>query len=1316
MKRTLLILFSIIWILLPCSATLIRRIDTSEGLSSKRVIDIEKDLKGYMWFLTLEGADRYDGKNITHYPLMDNDLQIHPVSGSNTFLRGNNGSLWQLGSDGKLFHYSIQKDQFIFTHQFPAQNIAETNLPVSIGYIDSSHHIWYFEGGKVHIYQTNQQKEIVLEAPTSEIPSAMVEVEKELYYIACQQQITLARWINNELIYDEIPKLKGIKDPSYLYFDKKLQILVIGTLNEGIYLYNRQKKELHKVHHNSGNIHINKIIENQLVENDLLVATNGAGIFRFNLATQILTQVVEKDNEVTEQLKRSVIRDLYYDPSGKLWIASYLRGVFVYRGDTPKHEWITHNPHTTQSLCNNHTTRIIEDSEGDIWFSTFDGVSCYFTQTKEWKRVSLPPHITFPFGNHLILSIYEAEPGKILAGGYMSKLYTIDKKSMSFSETAWFKPYEQLGHPAHYIRSILKDQEGFIWVGGFPYLIGYKPTTNESVQIPFSQPIYDLAEKDSSSLWVGTRNGLFVLNKHDHQSVVEIEQLKELGQIHHIYVDQKEQTTYIATQSQGLISYNNVTGKVMRYTEENSALNSNRIYCILSNEREEYFLTTEEGVSYFNPKEQLFTNWEEEQGLGSTSFSQAAGVRTQKGEMIFGSINGALLLNDSTSFAKKEETKMIFKDLYLSYERVVPGEEGAPLINHLDDTDEVSIDSEHSIFSIEIGSINFDAPSSILYSWKLDNFYEKWSAPSSRTRIRYMNLNPGLYKLRIRAISKENGHVLEERSLNIHIKESFWNSWKGYLLNLLVILLLLTIVVGFFYIHKKQLSLKNQFKFLVKSLQDMQTPLTLIKAPLQSLLDKGMIPSWGEKQLQIALQQVNHLTEMNKLLLTLEKEEREKTILSVTKNELNNYLKESIKPLQYILEQKQLTITHSSSHESIDVWINKCNMDYVVQSLLITIIKQSTIGGEIRVATQLEENKWNLQIESNPKNRNAEEQIPLHKRFNKKSSTSTKWADGDMGIQLTTQLIKHHEGSIQIVRKKEQGVTLQLSFPLEGASTTRETILTNQWITTADSKQNATTLQGESNEQKTTILLIESDETVKNILVESLQEEYTIWHSSGAQEAFLQLEKEHPEIIISDILLPQLDGYAICQKLKSNPSTSHIPVILLMSERDDESIIRGLKNKADRCIVKPFDIRLLKAYITNVVENRVKQQRGLTHQLTSTDRVNPEEEYDSDKLFLLKVKETVKENLDKEFTIDQLCHAMLISRTSFYTKMKALTNQSPHDFIRRIKMERAEELLKSRRYSVGEIADMLGFNDPKYFTDIFKKHAGVTPSTFMKQQ
>ncbi|MGL4851636.1 MAG: hybrid sensor histidine kinase/response regulator transcription factor [Phocaeicola sp.] len=1313
MKRIRLLIIFIVSFALHTFATPYRCIDTSNGLSSKRIISIEKDEKGYMWFLTHEGADRYDGKELTHYPLIDNGLLIHPSPIASTFLKGSNGTIWEVGLNGRLFEYNIDQNEFQVVHRFPSQTPTESSTPISKPYIDKSDQIWYFEGNNIHIYKTDLARSFTTPSPSFEAPSAIVETDKENYYIATKEGIFRARWSDNELIYQEPTELKEIKETSFLYFDEEHQILVIGTFDQGTFLYDLKKKKVIALSQKMSNIHISKIIENQYDHHELFLATIGAGVHKINLESYQIENAFPPESPIGEQLNRTVVRDLFFDESGNIWFGCYLKGIFIHPMDTPKHTWIRQNPNNPNSLVNNHITKVLEDSDGDIWFSTFDGVCCYFTQTKEWKKVSIPSHSFLPLGNHIILSICEESPGKFLAGGYMSKLYTIEKRNMTFSETPWFHSHERMNQSGHYIRSILKDNNGTIWIGGFPYLVRYEPRTQQSTNFMVNEPIYRLTQKDSSSIWVGTSNGLLLLDI-EKQQLKKMELIPEIGHINDIFQDVKEEKTYIGTLNQGFISYNNTTNKVTQYKDENTSLNSNNIYCIVPNMKEELLLSTEKGISIFNTTERTFANWKEEEGLGATNFSQAAGTRTQRGEIIFGGVNGAILLSDTASFTQKKHSKMVFNDFYILYQKVIPGKDNSPLSQHIDNTQKVILNHDQNIFSLVVGSVNFENASSILYSWKLDNFYEKWTTPSTNKRIQYMNLKPGSYKLRVRALSKENKHVLEERHLDIHIKDSFWTSWTGWVIYLSFLSLAGILLTRYLRIEKDREASKDKIQFFTNTAHDILTPLTLIKTPLNELLIKEELSEWGKNRLKVAIQSTENLADLTRTFINSLNKENSTIAIHVADYELNEYLKSCITPFEAIACQKEITISIVPKSGNIQIWIDKNKMNYILRNLLISIIKQTTKGGEIRFETEIKENEWIVTIHSTPPTDAPKAERLFYKQFFKNENEKvTEEMKSGMTILTTTRLVKKHAGNMIIYNQKEEQISIKLSFPI-----TSPLYEYNAFVKTVrrTENENAIKLETETTIQKPTLLLVENNEDLRIIIADSLSEEFQLREATNTTEAVEKIKIKQPDIIVSDIKMPELDGYTLCKQLKENIETSHIPVILLTTETNNESMLIGLKNKADKCIVKPFDMQLLKANIHNILENKEIQRKAFSKmQIASLSEIDKEADFDIEQLFMIRVTEAIKESIHKELNVDNLCSTLNMSRSSFYTKIKALTNQSPSEFIRSTKMKRAEELLKSKRYTVAEIADMTGFSDPKYFTDIFKKYYGLTPSAYMKQ-
>lgn len=345
--------------------------------------------------------------------------------------------------------------------------------------------------------------------------------------------------------------------------------------------------------------------------------------------------------------------------------------------------------------------------------------------------------------------------------------------------------------------------------------------------------------------------------------------------------------------------------------------------------------------------------------------------------------------------------------------------------------------------------------------------------------------------------------------------------------------------------------------------------------------------------------------------------------------------------------------------------------------------------------------------------------------FRGKNATNLQITGSDIGMMLTYKLIKNHCGKISMSSIENMGTTFKLSFPIKSRK------YNNKLFPKADVIDPLPIVREENKEEVTIppipqlkqadkeapyILVAEDNVELRTFLLQILSDEYQVTGVSNGQEVINSIKTKQPDLILSDIMMPELNGEQMCRIVKNDVETSHIPVILLTALNDKESIIKGLQSKADRYIIKPFDVGVLKANITNVLAIReLIRKRYSQFQFTTEEENVPHPPLDLDQEFIIKVTETIKKNLSKELNVDTLCAAFNMSRSSFYNKIKALTNYSPSEFIRKVRMNEAAILLKSKKYTVSEVSDMLGFGDPKYFTDSFKKYFDVPPSVYMKQ-
>lgn len=656
MRRILLLICLFVILVTPAVAQLYQYLDTQNGLSSRRVLSIRKDKKGYMWFLTHEGIDRYNGKQYTHYSLTANGKLLNFFPNLNTLQIDTAGVVWEIGKTGHLFKYNSLQDKFELVCDFASKDKSNSGLPLTASFLDSKdNNILLCTKNKQYLFDIDTHELIQLESPIKEEITYIAKSTNNQYFLASSHKIYCARLNHGRLEVIKHPELDNFHIVNYIYFHPETQMLVIGTLLDGIYLYNIHSRQLIDVHNGLQDINVNSIIASKENENEVLIATNGAGVYKLNLGTYELTNFLNADHNHSNKMNGNIINDIYIDDDQKLWMAVYPIGITVYSEKYPGYQWIQHSYDNPNSLIDNQVNYILEDSEGDIWYATNNGVCCYSPSTKQWTNLLSTYQHDTPNQNHVFISICESRPGVILVGGYMSGMYKIDKKNMT---TQYFIPQtlnDDTVKPDKYIRCIYKDWDNLIWAGGYYNLKSYDLDTKEMHCYNMDFPITYITNKDAHNLWIGTINGLYQFNKVN-QELKAVNLDSELGCINTIY-QSKKNITFIGTHGSGMWIYNNYTEKVTNYHINNSALISNNIHCILPALEDDLIISTEKGLTRFKTKEKIFSNWIKEQGLMSTSFNQAAGVHTRDKKFIFGCGDGAIELADTVTLPHQFKSK-----------------------------------------------------------------------------------------------------------------------------------------------------------------------------------------------------------------------------------------------------------------------------------------------------------------------------------------------------------------------------------------------------------------------------------------------------------------------------------------------------------------------------------------------------------------------------------------------------------------------------------------------------------------------------------
>ena len=1301
-------------------AQLYRYLETEDGLSSRRVISIQKDRKGYMWFLTQEGVDRYNGKQYAHYPLVAEGKPTQQFPNLNDLYTDNNGDIWITGKNGYAFRYNPLQDEYELVLNFSDSIKSNKRLPLTHTCLDSSNHLWMCTKNGQYIYHTQEKAFYQVESPIQEEITFLTQGKDNQYFIGTNHNIYIARLENRKLSISKDSLLENFHIIQHLYYHQPTETLFIGTLMDGFFLYDLRARTLNNIG-DLKDVTVNRVIQAYQSDKEVLIATDGNGVYKLDLSTLTLQRYLTSDQHYSNKMNGDIIKDICIDEEGRIWMAVFPISITIFSDKYPEFEWFRNTQETPHSLASNQITYLLQDSDGDIWMATSNGVSFYSPRTKTWRSMlSNRQRFEKDERNSVFISLCESTPGTILVGGYMSGMYRINKKDMN---PQYFSPQtEGYSHirPDKYIRSIYRDEEGIVWAGGYYNFKSIHPTTGKTEHYNTDYPITYITSKSKEELWIGTVNGLYLFNKRKKE-MREMLPSADMGTVNTIYQD-GNQTTYIGTHGSGIWIYQNQSGNLTNYYTDNSALICNNIYCILpSNNKHELILSTENELVCFNTKERIFQNWTKEQGLLSTKFNTASGIKTHKGVFAFGSDDGLIIIRDSIHLPYQFQSKLVFSDFNIHYQKMKPGGEHSPLTKPIDETEEIILSSDQNIFSFNVSSINYDCPSRIFYSWKLEGFYDEWSIPSESALIRYTNISPGEYTLKVRAILMDDGHTMEERHIRIIIEPPFTQTVWAYLIYAVIVLLIAAGIFRLIWLRKDKKVSNEKIRFFVNTAHDIRTPLTLIKAPLNEISTHEELSEEGKKNLSMAIHSTDMLSELATKLIEFQKEELYTSNIHVSECELNAYLQDFLEQFQPYAIKKDISFTFEGTDKALKVWIDRNKIDSILHNLVSNALKYTPNGGQVSIRLHNNGTHWFLKVADTGIGISPKDQKRLFKHlFRGENAVNLQITGSGIGLVHTYKLIRRHQGEITVSSKENEGTTFSLRFPIDSKKYihhTEDTVSSNPKKLVINAPETQETEDSHTPTTAATILLVEDNMDLRNFLRQSLSKTYRIMEAGNGQEALDQIAVHQPDLILSDVMMPVMRGDDLCRKIKSDVETSHIPVILLTALSDKENIIHGLEIKADNYIVKPFDVDILKASIASILANKEIIRKRFAQLNYRTEDLAPEVPgLDLDREFISKVTETVRKNLGNDFNVDSLCAAFHMSRSSFYNKIKALTNQSPSDFVRQIRMHEACVLLKSRKYTVAEVSDQMGYSDPKYFTDIFKKHYGMTPSAYMKQE
>lgn len=1227
---------------------------------------IVMDYSGLMWFSYLEGVASYDGYSLRTYPFrFDNKRRL---------ITDHKGNVYVYGEQSKtpIFSYDIKKDRFVEMLSLESPY----NVSVNSMVIDSNGNIVIATNSGIFSYNEEKDELVYFMKYRKENFLKVNVLDTGKYVFVSKEKIIMSRLdFENEEVIDLDGMLFDGNSVNTLYALNGM--LYIGT-KTGVYIYEYDDKLKFKTHILDG-CFVRAVV--QKTSSTILIGTDGRGIYEVE-KNDFKTKSHYSPTLENSYIKSNAIYDLFIDNYDRVWCATYQDGIHLY---DPRRKGIRAYP---IGDSNNAVNGILEDSKKDIlWFATNTGV---YNQTDEGIHNLLPRKD----GRGTSLSLCK-DDDYIYVGEYgsgISKIKLDNTKSVTKLKA---------NSPAvtNYVFSLLNDG-GYIWSGGIYGEFSKICKGNGYVDLLGNGIVYCIID-DYDKVIANIGFGLFSIKKRTlHKKDILKDIVDKHADLFKEYplvncFKKHDDLFYIGTSNVGFIIYdtNNDDCKVI-------PTNYGVMSVELDNDKNVWISTTN-GLAYIDKVSTKVTFL----GFNKGQFVRQSSCHTSDNMILFGTTSGVISVSPQKVIPElnREKDYIRLTDLKILYKSIK--ENDSKIEDAVDDLKDIELEYNQNTFSFEFIDLNYSHLKQVYFIWKLENYNDSWSAPVKHGTVSFTNVPPGKYKFVLRTVDG-----LSERVVNVVIKQPWWLSPLAFATYVMLLLMIVLWGVRYYYLRLKRKHSEEKLRFFIDASHDIRTPLTLIHAPLMALRREPNLSSSSQYMLHMIECNVNKLNNIINNILDYESLSSSKHELKYEWYSLNGLIKEHVDNFVLMAQTKDIKINYRLQEPDITTKIEIESVTTVIENLLSNAIKYSLPGGEIVVSTFYNDKHWELSVKDNGIGIPEKEKKNLFNGyFRARNAINSTETGSGVGMMIVFRLVNELNGDISFKSKEGEGTEFIVRIPI-----------IEKVVSTIEKTE--TDVDGEVEEEKAqeefihAVLVVDDNPEIIDFLSIYLSSDYKIRTATSASEAFDVLKKENINIVVSDVMMEGENGFSLCERIKSDERLMSVPVILLSALSDNESVIHGLKVGADDYVTKPFDPEFLKVKIRNLLsyKERIMKYKE-SDDATVEETVKIEQLNEMDKLFITNLNKAIEDNISNhEFNVDVLSKIMCMSRSVLYSRIKNLSLSPINDLIKEARMKKAAELLLTGMYSIADVADMTGFADSKYFSTVFGKHYGCSPSKYKK--
>lgn len=1349
---TSLLLLLLSSLLLTAQPYTLKRLSIEQGLSNNYVVSITQDKQGFLWFATEEGLNKFDGTRfITYYKNTHNSItgnELNCVYASPT-----QPIIWIATQRNGLNAYNYNTNTFTSYQNSPqdSHSLITNDVTTIAPAAQPDKGLWistYYRGIDyldLHTGQfTHYNKKTVPQLANEQTWTVMDGGDGEIYIGHVDSGLSILKLKDKSVRHFTHDPEKPNSLPGnevHCIFKDSTGNIWIGT-NRGLALFNAETGDFINFRNNLSDLHgtltSNIFAIRQFKDNKLWISTefNGIAILDLKQRLFLLPQQLRfeyiREGDDEHSLLNASVRTIFQDSFDNIWIGTWGGGINFIDNEPPLFSTWSYLPLPTNenNLNNKVATSICTDSQNRLWIGTDGGGINLFENE---KRVAVYKKETGQLGDNSVLSSLRDSENNLWFGTFQGGISRYNERLKKFT------PIHPEGNAHLDVRSLYEDRNHNIWIGSSEgvYIFSLNEDrithhyTTQNSQLS-GNLIRSISQDANGHIWIGTfGNGMGVYT-------TELKEIKRFSQhdgfcsntINHLFKDSKNRM-WIAT-GEGLVCFPMTDGFNHKTYQRKEGLANTHIRAITEDKKGNIWISTNVGISCYVADKESFFHYAPTDGLPRGSFMSSSVTQDSDGFIYFGSINGMcrfhpeMIINDRNAPSAVISEMRIFGRItnQANNETVIP----------LPDSGKVELNHDQSSFGITFNIQDYSLVNQVEYAYMLKGLEDSWYTANENNSVTFRNIPPGHYEFQVKTRIHNQEWSDKVTTLHIRIYPPLWLAWWA---KILYTLLITGTLIAFLRAYKRKVDLEGLYKlekknreqeqelnnerlrFYTNITHELRTPLTLILGPLEDMQKDTSLASRQVQKLSVIHQSAIRLLNLINQILEFRKTETQNKKLCVSQGNIASLIYETGLKYKELNHNPHLEFHIQTETDSMPLFFDKEIVTIILDNLISNAIKYTEKGKitlSLHRATHNDIAYTEIKVNDTGYGISAEALPRIFDRYYQESGTHQASGTG-IGLALVKNLVDLHEGEIVVESTPETGSCFVVSLLTDN-------IYPNALH--ADSPQQAKagnqdpimSASEASENSKPILLVVEDNEDIRQYIAEAFSEAFEVMTAVNGEQGKQAALTHIPDIIVSDIMMPVMDGTLMCRQLKEDVRTSHIPIILLTAKDSLQDKEEGYQVGADSYLTKPFSATLLHSRVNNLLESRKKLVAQFSSDLALNDkRTTITESLNKlDNEFISKVTQLIEENLSSEkIDITYLSDKTCMSGSTLYRKMKALTGLSTNEFIRKIKMKNAEQLLLTGKYSISEITFKVGINSNVYFRQCFKEEFGCSPSEYLKK-